>query len=124
MTKDEALRLALEALETSMYPQQKQLQAITAIKAALEAKDEPVKAWCETCEGGGKVYQEHQAGCWVGGEHACPDCDGNGYYTTPPQRKWVNLTNEQFLEACKIAEGGNYMVAFQRIQQWLMENNT
>ena len=41
MTKDEALRLALEALETSMYPQQKQLQAITAIKAALEAKDEP-----------------------------------------------------------------------------------
>jgi len=43
MTKDEALRLALEALETSMYPQQKQLQAITAIQAALEAKDEPVK---------------------------------------------------------------------------------
>jgi hypothetical protein len=42
MTKDEALRLALEALETSMYPQQKQLQAITAIKSALEAKDEPV----------------------------------------------------------------------------------
>ena len=42
MNKDEALRLALEALETSMYPQQKQLQAITAIKAALEAKDEPV----------------------------------------------------------------------------------
>ena len=35
MTKDEALKLALEALETSMYPQQKQLQAITAIKEAL-----------------------------------------------------------------------------------------
>jgi hypothetical protein len=35
MTKDEALRLALEALETSMYPQQKQLQAITAIKATM-----------------------------------------------------------------------------------------
>ena len=44
MTQTEALRLALEALETSMYPQQKQLQAITAIQAALEAKDEPV-AW-------------------------------------------------------------------------------
>jgi hypothetical protein len=35
MTKDEALTLALKALETSMYPQQKQLQAITAIKEAL-----------------------------------------------------------------------------------------
>jgi hypothetical protein len=50
MTKDEALRLALEALETSMYPQQKQLQAITAIKAALEAKDEPMKKLQVTLE--------------------------------------------------------------------------
>jgi hypothetical protein len=39
-------------------------------------------------------------------------------------RTWVKLTDEQFLEACKIAEGGNYMVAFQRIQQWLKEKNT
>ena len=30
-----AMKLALEALKTSMYPQQKQLQAITAIKEAL-----------------------------------------------------------------------------------------
>jgi hypothetical protein len=37
---------------------------------------------------------------------------------------WVGLTDEQYLEACKIAEGGNYMVAFQRIQQWLKESNT
>jgi hypothetical protein len=45
MTKDEALRLALEALE---YPGPSWIEArqpaITAIKAALEAKDEPV-AW-------------------------------------------------------------------------------
>ena len=42
MTKDEALRLALEALEfDSFYATGKQ-EAITAIKAALEAKDEPV----------------------------------------------------------------------------------
>jgi hypothetical protein len=41
MTKDEALRLALEALEfDSFYATGKQ-EAITAIKAALEAKDEP-----------------------------------------------------------------------------------
>ena len=44
-------------------------------------------------------------------------------YATSPQRTWQGLTDEQFLEACKIAEGGNYMVAFQRIQQWLMEKN-
>jgi hypothetical protein len=49
MTK-EAMKLALEALETSMYPQQKQLQAITALREALAKPDfwegyvpEPVK---------------------------------------------------------------------------------
>ncbi len=68
MTKDEALRLALEALEdlaryehpqtmiqirkkdggsiVTMYPHKVASDAITAIKAALEAKDEPV-AWEE-----------------------------------------------------------------------------
>ena len=40
------------------------------------------------------------------------------------QCTWQGLTDEQYLEACQIAESGNYMVAFQRIQQWLMESNT
>jgi len=38
------MKLALEALETSMYPQQKQLQAITALREALAeqpAQQEP-----------------------------------------------------------------------------------
>ena len=45
MTKDEALRLALEALQTIALPKNAKpifQEAITAIKAALEAKDEPV----------------------------------------------------------------------------------
>jgi hypothetical protein len=47
-------------------------------------------------------------------------------YTTQPaaQRTWVNLTDEQFLEAARLAEAGNYLVAFQRIQQWIKEGNT
>jgi len=59
MTKDEALRLALEALERSVAtcldqysheqvrsrPEHFINQAITAIKAALEAKDEPVAVY-------------------------------------------------------------------------------
>jgi hypothetical protein len=44
MTKDEALRIALEALETLMIERGSIYEkAITAIKAALEAKDEPVQ---------------------------------------------------------------------------------
>jgi hypothetical protein len=75
MTKDEALRLALEALETSMYPQQKQLQAITAIKASLEAKDEPWEKFCDShC-----VWTNHH-----------PDCK-------LAQRTWVGLTDDEIV---------------------------
>jgi|GEM_PF-4190830 len=45
-------------------------------------------------------------------------------YTAQPQRPWVGLTQEQFTEAARLAEDGNYLVAFQRIQQWLKEKNT
>ena len=39
------------------------------------------------------------------------------------QRPWVGLTDEDFLEACQLAEHGNYLVAFQRIQTKLKERN-
>ena len=45
-------------------------------------------------------------------------------YTESPQRPWVGLTDEDFLEACQLAEHGNYLVAFQRIQTKLKERNT
>ena len=45
-------------------------------------------------------------------------------YTTPQQRPWVGLTEAQFLEAVRLAENGNYLVAFVRIQEWLKEQNT
>jgi DnaJ-class molecular chaperone len=82
-------------------------------------KDEPVA--CRACDGSGRMVRDPD----IGTDQECFVCEGLGVFedTTPPQRTWVKLTNEQYLEACKIAEGGNYMVAFQRIQQWLMENN-
>jgi hypothetical protein len=45
-------------------------------------------------------------------------------FTTPQQRPWVGLTDAQFLEAVRLAENGNYLVAFVRIQEWLKEGNT
>jgi len=49
----------------------------------------------------------------------CPRC---GHVCS--QRPWVGLTNEEFLEACELAERGNYLLAFQRIQIKLKERNT
>jgi hypothetical protein len=73
MTKEEALNLALDALETSMYPQQKQLQAITAIKDIM-AQPEPWEKFCDSnC-----VWTDHH-----------PDCKLE-------QRTWVGLTDEDW----------------------------
>ena len=89
MTKDEALRLALEALENSWTePNNEQYEieknAITAIKEALETKDEPV-AW--GMEKDGVILDvispdEHDR---EEGSYTVP------LYTTP-QRTWVGLT--------------------------------
>jgi hypothetical protein len=142
MTKDEAL--SLEAHWNEMRA------SFGARQAALEAKGEPVA--CRACNGSGRIVRDPDIGtdqeCFVcdgAGVPAAPVQepvawyrDENGIriyyeskawddaiplYTTPPQRTWVKLTDEQYLEACQMAEGGNYMVAFHRIQQWLMENN-
>jgi len=40
------------------------------------------------------------------------------------KRPWVGLTEAQFLEAVRLAENGNYLVAFVRIQEWIKEKNT
>ena len=109
MTKDEALKLALEALENidRWLPTigQKGLRdyeadAITAIKEALA---QPEQDWIERERAVG--YRE-------------------GHMAALAQRTWIGLTDEDFLEACQIAERGNYLVAFQRIQAKLKEKNS
>ena len=98
MNKDEALRLALEALEKiSMGGDPRWADpAITSIKEALETKDEPFEYW-NAIEGWVKIdeVKEHfeSVKCGTiyknGGEGRVP------LYTTPPQRK--PLTDEQLL---------------------------
>ena len=58
-------------------------------------------------------------------ENHSPNGDATMFDAVPlvPQRPWVGLTEEQFTEAARLAEGGNYLVAFQRIQQCLKEKN-
>ena len=115
MTKDEALKLALEALEKShicpLLPDDC-AEAITAIKEALEqpehgwtperiagiarlkdAQDkrlaqpeqEPVGQLLENAFGRGQVM-------WFNKPK-----DESMLYTTPPQRTWVGLTDEEIL---------------------------
>ena len=102
MTKDEALRLALEALE---YPGPSWIKArqpaITAIKAALEAKDEAWEKFCDSnC-----VWTDHH-----------PDCK-------LAQRTWVGLTDEEVWSACDGVDGSVPSYA-RAIEARLKEKNT
>ena len=115
MTKNEALKLALEALkqidEAMPFPVAKLAQA--AIKEALaQTEQEPVA-----------VVRWNDIG-HISWRTNVMLSDNTPLYITPPQRTWVGLTDEDFLEACQIAERGNYLVAFQRIQAKLKEKNT
>jgi len=163
--KDEALRLALEALEGVLDDSPKVLDAsisgglyevvqcrdaITAIKAALEAKDEPV-AWklmpieptdqmlkamdeCSTEGYDERLYAGHAASVYMAAVDVAPippkqeskdepkcvaivEVFGKDWrldymalpvgkhklyaqqytYTTPPQRTWVGLTDEEIV---------------------------
>jgi hypothetical protein len=88
MTKDEALRLALGALENinraMPFPVAK--LAIKECRAALEAKDEPVAVWGLFEDGWNSIADPE----WM---ESLPV--GTRLYTTPPQRK--PLTDEEVL---------------------------
>ena len=94
MTKDEALRLALEALEYEAHKGNDNAYQFEreAIKAALEAKDEPV-AW------GYRDRNGEITDCITPHEHDRAEGDYRiPLYTTPPQRTWVGLTADEYAE--------------------------
>lgn len=76
MDKDEALRLALEALKGADEIDCDMRDAITAIEAALEAKDEPMHPDIK------KLYEDYFDKCFRES-------------SAPPQRTWVGLTDEE-----------------------------
>jgi hypothetical protein len=104
MTKDEALRLALEALgwTDEWRPQGLKEEAITAIKAALEAKDEP--------DHSDELTIAYMSGLHRGKEVA--------------QRTWVGLTDEEIAEALGDEIDSVYMTDFRRVEAKLKEKNT
>ena len=94
MTKDEVLKLALEALEADPLEMVADAnghmvflkdKAITAIKEALAQEQEPM-AWISA----GPARMIH----WTSDKPAYGD-DWVPLYTTPPQRTWVGLSDEE-----------------------------
>jgi hypothetical protein len=131
MTKDEALRLALEALKTidEAMPFPVAKLAIKECTAALEAKDEPL-AWRdaairlgeELSSVGPDDYYDMDAKEWL--DWAMKQ-NPRGKYSLP-QRTWVGLTDEEIEQGCK--ESWITEQAFQSAVWWaeakLKEKNT
>lgn len=98
MTQTEALRLAFEALEYTGLKWPQVEEAIAAIKAALEAKDEPV-AWRdaairlgeELSSVGPDGYYDMNAKEWL---DWAMEQNPRGKHSLP-QRTWVGLTAEE-----------------------------
>jgi hypothetical protein len=128
MTKDEALDLALEALEGNttnpvIDPDQAAIedQAITAIKQARSAPVQPV-AWRWKNNGEDKWLNEYT---YL--DRGGPDCPEQcePLYTTPPaaQRPFVGLTDEEIEDIVDECDGVGWDVA-QAIKAKLKEKNT
>ena len=122
MTKDEALRLALEALEDETS--EKYCPAITAIKEAL-AESEPnykkaLEVWLDKTEWVQETVKPHELGMHradvlkqrieeaLAQPNFCPICgkrlgtnDWDIHTCTPPQRTWVGLTDEEISASSK-----------------------
>jgi hypothetical protein len=110
MNKDEALKLALEVLkqidEAMPFPVAKLAQA--AIKEALAQPEQEPVAW---------LNKERNTIIW---DKIYPDM--YPLYTTPPQRTWVGLTDEEISELIRATHNtGSFVRA---IAAKLKEKNT
>ena len=119
VTKEEALKLALEALDSKYIVgcgewRGQQLKALTAIKEALaqpaQEPDELKHIGEEDClldvdETAWYLILENRGGCRCHNSPPCAACSDQiseeemkeiGYtYTNPPQRPWVGLTDKE-----------------------------
>ena len=112
----EALKLALEALELeeaqTHYPPQWLLRAITAIKEALAQTQEPdVKLKTSNM-----LLRCHRCGC-------SDKLNIQIEYTTPPQRTWVGLTDEDICTFSMWLDDKSDVAVFTAIEAKLKEKN-
>jgi len=91
MTDKEAMAMALEALECANSPNGDYENEIAALKERLAQPEQEPVAWISPS---GALYRTRY--------HAVANAEQSltPLYTTPPQRTWVGLTDEEFHEAC------------------------
>ena len=111
MTKDEALKMALETLEIwkGYMPHlwdKTDEQAITAIKEALaQPEQEPVARW---------HFNSGFSHCQVHKLNEASKKNSAPLYLAPAQRTWVGLTDEEIMDMYNEPRSDAEMIAFGR----------
>ena len=123
MNKDIALRLALEALENSWTePNNEQYEieknAITAIKEALETKDEPFEYWNAV------GWFGYDTGLRLWFETDKNDDGAIPLYKDQQQRTWVWLTDKEVDECLQGLPTQTIDVYARRIETKIKDKNT
>ena len=117
------MQQALEALESDPISHAglvNRKQAITALRQALETKQEPV-AWLKTWSDGSLTVLKTKS-------HAFADHELEPLYTAPPKREWVGLTEEDLFDIAIVNFGEPDLQLFvgmgKLVQEELKEKNT
>jgi len=115
MTKDEALKMALDALETLHSHRTDIASAITALKEALAQPEQEPVAWMNDSTPSG-IFARHMEGAKNFG-CTIP------LYTAPPQRTWVGLTRMELAKCGVLPFGMSYELC-KAIEAKLKDKNT
>ena len=133
MTKDEALKLALEALQWNWGGEPLptlELQAINAIKEALAQPEQEPVAWPRTMERGALIQWLHFEMVQHTLDEGTIDKlieDAQAIPATLPQRTWVGLTDEEISKISQrlgIDHDDSWTDLKQAIEAKLKERNT
>ena len=127
--KDKAMQQALEALEAITRSVQSDHQAeiaedaITALRTALEQQAEPVAWAVQACS---KMWRGEFAEIDAKAEakRIGGTCVAFPLYTTPPQRLWVGLTEEEVKHLYPYGRSVWGKETFEAIEKALKEKNT
>ena len=131
MTEREALKLALEALETlteghSLGGKKLGVEAITAIKEALAQPEQEPVAHMYPCDL--KEFKSKEMCAYAYSIEYVSASKGETIplYTTPPQRTWVGLTDEEMFKTWLTvpAETEDRLAFGRAVEAKLKEKNT
>ena len=117
MTKDEALRMAIEALihhTEQTRPIEDTNKAIQACKEALAEIQEPVAWMWYDKPNDESVYSE---------DNSPKPSDAIPLYTTPPSREWVGLSDEEIDAIFPLGDDVDVLDVARGIEAKLREKN-